>query len=129
MFVQGDGKPLSVDEFKIRRLCWVSAYVEAMGCQISSSASRFAEMVKTCAVVKAQSTDALRKAAERAAKKSIETVAGADSESDDVASEAPKTPAVAVVLSELEARVISFMRANKWEMAAETIAQAAEMQL
>lgn len=124
LFEQKGGRPLAIAEFKARRLCWISAYVEAMGCQISSAATRFAEMVKTCNVVKAQSAEALRKAAERAAKKAVEkaqapAIVAADSEIEPAG----------LGLSELESRVIGFMRAKKWEMAAECIAQAADAEV
>lgn len=122
---------LDVAEFRLRRACWVAAYVDAMGCSPVSAANRFAEMVKAANVTKPQSDRALKEVARRSAAKAatdtlISKVAGIPPEDDvksDVAASAAK--AVKMELSSIEAHIVSLMRQGKYVLAAQAVANMA----
>lgn len=122
---------LTVDEFKARRASWVAAYDAARG--VVGGSKRFAELIAAFGIVKAQSDEAKRKQAARAAKKASEASA-ADGEGD--AGEAsPKAGAGAAAaakvkaeLTSIEAHVLALFRAGKFEMLTEFIAEHADAQ-
>ena len=116
----------TVDDFKACRADWVAAYIEATGCEPASAGTRFAEMVRASGVVKPQSEKAAKLQAARAAAKSVVDKAMGDAGDDVKAGVADKaTATVKMELSSIEAHIVSLMRAGKFTLAAQAIADMA----
>lgn len=116
-----------VEEFANRRACWVNAYDSAN--EVVGGAKRFSEIFALTGLKKPQTAKAI--AAQTARQLAKELAGEAIAEAKGEATAKDGAGAVAVVgakleLSKIEAHIITLLRAGKFEMAAECIADMAD---
>lgn len=122
-----------VEEFRVCRADWLAGYADATGCEAVSAVVRFNEMMRAANVVKPQTEKAKTEVARRAAAKSAtsaaivkasDATAPADTEKSASAKSAGAN--VKMELSSIEAHIVGMLRAGKFTLAAQAIAQMAE---
>ncbi len=119
-----------VEEFKVCRADWLTGYAEATGCEAVSAVVRFNEMMRAANVTKPQTEKAKTEVARRAAAKSATSAAiskaTAPADTEKSASAKAAGANVKMELSSMESHIINMLRAGKFTLAAQAIAQMAE---
>ena len=112
-------------DFAVARKTWCAAYAGAMGCEHASASKRFQRLCAESgvAVPKATSESAVKKAAQRAAAKA--STSGDALEGVGEAAAVSAIKAIKMELSSIEAHIVNLIRAAKFTLAAQAVADLA----
>jgi hypothetical protein len=117
------------DDYDQLRDHFIVAYMNRQLCSDKSAANRWSEMYRATGLPKPQSTASARKQELRKAKKAADTanVKGANTDEPSAPLEGASIAKGAMVeLSKIELHIINLIRAKKFEMAAQCIADQAD---